>query len=69
MSKNRNTKDRSAEIHCAAKELINTDEYNTASPAVAKALRVVAQKRLMELTGCTATTARSHVDRVLKKCD
>lgn len=61
MSKNNNTKERTEELQAIADSLVNYPEYAAASRKVAKALAVVWQLRLMEQTGCTKTTAQTHI--------
>ncbi len=50
---NNNTSARSDELQTIAQSLVNFPEYEAASLAVAKALAVVWQLRLIERTGCT----------------
>ena len=64
---NNNAKDRSDELQTLAQSLVNLPEYEAASLKVAKALAVVWQLRLMEQTGCTATTARSHIYKAIRR--
>lgn len=67
MSKTRNTHQRSSELQATAQTLIDIVEHDAASAPVAKALRITAQHRLMELTGCTATTARNHIYKAIRR--
>lgn len=67
MSNNNNTKYRSEELQALAQSLVNFAEYEAASLKVAKALAVVWQLRLMERTDCTATTARTHIYKAIRR--
>lgn len=64
---NHNTKDRSEELQTLAQSLVNLPEYEVASLKVAKALAVVWQLRLMEQTGCTPVTARTHIYKAIRR--
>jgi len=64
---NNNTAARSDEIRALAQSLVNYPEYEAASLAVAKALAVVWQLRLIEKTGCTKQTARTHIYKAIRR--
>jgi len=64
---NNNTAARSDELQTIAQTLVNLPEYEAASLAVAKALAVVWQLRLQEQTGCTKTTARTHIYKAIRR--
>ena len=67
MSKTRNDSLRQQEIACLASGLVDPIAFTAASPPIAKAIRILAQQRLMELTGCTLKTARRHIVKALEK--
>lgn len=67
MSKNNNTAARSDELQAIAQSLVNLPEYEAASLAVAKALAVVYQLRLIEQTGCAKQSARTHVYKAIRR--
>lgn len=64
---NNNTAARSDELQTIAQSLVNYPEYEAASLAVAKALAVVWQLRMIEQTGCTKQTARTHIYKAIRR--
>lgn len=67
MSKTLNTKARSDEIQSVAKSLINQPLYDSLPLAATKPLRTVWQRQLIERTGCTQPTARTHIAKALRR--
>lgn len=67
MSKTQNTKQRSDHIQSVAQSLVNQPLHDSLSNAAAKPLRTTWQHQLMEQTGCTPFTARSHIAKALRR--
>lgn len=67
MSKTLNTKERSNYIQSVAQSLVNQSLHDSLSNAAAKPLRTTWQHQLMERTGCTPLTARSHIAKALRR--
>lgn len=66
MSKTKNTHERSKQIQEIAYSLIDQQLHDSLPLAASKPIRTVWQHQLMEKTGCTPFTARSHIAKALR---
>jgi len=67
MGKTNNTRKRSNDIQEIAQSLVDQEMYDKLPLGADKPLRVVWQKQLIEKTGCTPFTARSHIAKALRR--
>lgn len=67
MSKTRNTKERSEEIQTLAQTLVNQELHDSLPLEARKPIRVAWQHQLIQQTGCTQPTARTHIAKALRR--